>query len=989
MSLFRLFARRSVRPVTKTRLRMESLEAREVPAVDLLAIANSEFPSNKPLFVPVTATTADGPVGYSVTSNDGSIKAELVTTGRNIRFTVSGKDANNVAFNGTLTIRLFEDIAPLATGNIINLVRSGYYDGKEFHRIVNDFVIQGGSPNGDGQGGSSLVNDVRDEYHPEYTFASRGIVAMANAGDDNNNSQFFITDPFIVEGATEVDAPLDRRSQFLNFNHTIVGILTEGFDTYQKIMNVPKVLGSDGAVSKPVNDVRIEDAKVIDSDTDRNALLKISALNGFLGSAVIKVDASEGGEIESKTFTVTSVADTVNDRPFLGMLSNLATTIGVPVNFQLPFTELDSGDTPTFVVGRVVNTANGPVFTTLDPTQGTATVNQDGRVTFTPASGFTGDVTLSVGVRDAQDRIGSSLGLNDARNFDTEKITVSVSKAATNTEPTISEIADQTVIQGQSKSVSFTVGDAQTSLSNLTVVASSSNTTLLPASGVSITGTGATRTINVTPAAGQTGTSTVTVTVRDEGGLFKNESFVVTVTDSSGNTAPTITAIADQTSIKGRTNTVNFTIADTQTEAASLSVTAASSNSTLFPAANISVTGTGASRSVTLTPAAGQTGTATITVTVTDGGGLTATETYTISVTDLTVTLTSSKNSTTVGDDVLLSAVVTANAGTGNVQFFNGTTSLGLVPVIDNKALLPVSFPTAGNLSLSARFVPANGTSVDSSPVTVAITADGTPPVSITAVGQTAGTLSKVVIRNSDGTTRHTVDPYPTFKGLISVKVGDVNNDGQLDVVAVPGFGGGPLITVYDGDTGKLIYQKMIYETHFRGGLSLDVGDAKGLGYAQILVGAGNTGGPRVTLLDASNDKVLLNYFAYDNKNRGGVTVAISDLRGGNQANIITGAGIGLAPNVNVYNPFSVVGFETPSLFGTFVAGDKTKTTGIRVGAGPLIDNNRRDVLVGPVDNTDTISNPQSFNPYTQGIFVGPANANSSVTGNDPAAVDA
>ena len=66
----------------------------------------------------------------------------------------------NVVFTGVLTLRLFESEAPLATSNIITLVKSGYYDGKDFHRIVNDFVIQGGSPNGDGQGGSNLVSAV-------------------------------------------------------------------------------------------------------------------------------------------------------------------------------------------------------------------------------------------------------------------------------------------------------------------------------------------------------------------------------------------------------------------------------------------------------------------------------------------------------------------------------------------------------------------------------------------------------------------------------------------------------------------------------------------------------------------------------------------------------------------------------------------------------------------------------------------------------------
>src|SRR5947207_1058992 len=172
-----------------------------------------------------------GPTSAHKLTDAGKIQRPCT---RSRPITVSGTDSNNVVFTGVLTLRLFESEAPLATSNIITLVKSGYYDGKDFHRIVNDFVIQGGSPNGDGQGGSSIVSDVRDEFNAQFTFASRGIMAMANAGDDNNNAQFFITDPFIVSNGSEVPAPLDRRSQFLNFNHTIVGILTSGFDIYQK-----------------------------------------------------------------------------------------------------------------------------------------------------------------------------------------------------------------------------------------------------------------------------------------------------------------------------------------------------------------------------------------------------------------------------------------------------------------------------------------------------------------------------------------------------------------------------------------------------------------------------------------------------------------------------------------------------------------------------------------------------------------------------------
>ena len=156
MSLMRLFNRRLAKSAVTPRLRFEPLEAREVPTVDLLGIANSDFPTNKPLFVPITATATQD-VNFSVQSDNANVSAEVVTGGRTVRFTVSGKDAQNVEFTGSFTLRLFENIAPLATQNIVELVKSGYYVNKEFHRVVNDFVIQGGSPNGDGQGGASTI----------------------------------------------------------------------------------------------------------------------------------------------------------------------------------------------------------------------------------------------------------------------------------------------------------------------------------------------------------------------------------------------------------------------------------------------------------------------------------------------------------------------------------------------------------------------------------------------------------------------------------------------------------------------------------------------------------------------------------------------------------------------------------------------------------------------------------------------------------------
>ncbi|CAN5552679.1 hypothetical protein BH11PLA2_BH11PLA2_05580 [soil metagenome] len=973
MSLFKLFARRAVaaRVRPSARLRCETLEAREVPAVDLLNIANSDFPTNKPLFVPITVHTTDGDVTYTVSSSNSSVTAAVVNPGRVLKLTVSGTNADSTPFTGVIVIQLFEDTAPLATANIIKLANEGYYNGKLFHRVVNDFVIQGGSPNGDGQGGSSSVTDAPDEFNAQVTFASRGIVAMANAGDDNNNAQFFITDPFTLSNGTEVDAPLDRRSEFLNFNHTIVGIMTSGFDLYQTIMNVPKVAGSDGSISKPTNNVTITKAEVLTTTND--GVIRISAASGFLGSSNITVTAQQGSDTQDKTFSVTSVADTVNDRPFLGSLTNLTTTSAVAKTFTLPFTELDAGDTATFTAGRVVSTANGPVFTTLDPTQGTISVTQDGQVTITPAAGFTGTIDYVVGVRDQQDRIGSSLGLNDARNFDTEKLKLTVTSTAANTAPTISDIANQTKVTGTGAvgPVSFTIGDTETTAASLTVTVTSSNTTLLPNASVVLGGSGTSRTLTATPASGQTGVTTVTVIVTDAGGLTATDTFTLTVTSANGNTAPTISDIGNQSGIAGVFGPISFNVNDTQTPVGSLTVTATSSNTTLLPNASIVFGGSGAGRTLTATTASGQTGTTTVTVTVTDGDGATAVDTFTLTATAApTVTLAASKTTSSTGRPVLFTATVTNGSG-ASVQFREGSTIFDTVKVVEGKAYLSKAFTDGASHTVIARVVPATGSgTVDSTGVTITNTTSAAP-ILITAEGSAFGTPNTVTIKNADGSTRHTLHPYGSFSGVVRVKVADVTGDGQLDVVAVPGFGGGPHIVVYDGNTGAMVYQNMIYGTSFRGGLSLDVGDARGLGYAQILVGAGLTGGPRVTLLDASKDSVLLNYFAYSDTNRGGVSVALSDIRGGNVPHIVTGAGQGLGPNINIYNPLTATSFQIPKEYGTFVAGSKTDTVGVRIGVGPLIESSRRDILVGDLDTKDLTLLSESFNPLDQGIFVG------------------
>ena len=92
---------------------------------------------------------------------------------------------------GPINLVLFADQVPVTAANFANLVRRGFYDGLSFHRVIDDFMIQGGCPRGDGTGGPGYLFD--DEFSDDLIHDRPGILSMANAGPDTNGSQFFIT----------------------------------------------------------------------------------------------------------------------------------------------------------------------------------------------------------------------------------------------------------------------------------------------------------------------------------------------------------------------------------------------------------------------------------------------------------------------------------------------------------------------------------------------------------------------------------------------------------------------------------------------------------------------------------------------------------------------------------------------------------------------------------------------------------------------------
>ena len=216
----------------------------------------------------------------------------------------------------------------------------------------------------------------------------------------------------------------------------------------------------------------------------------------------------------------------------------------------------------------------------------------------------------------------------------------SASITAINSSPWVSTVANQTLVVGTTSSPTVQVGDLETPAASLTLTATSSATAVAT---VAITGSGATRTVVVTPSATTAGTATITLTVTDGGGASAIKTFTVTAT----NTPPTIADVTDKTTaISTATPAIPVTIGDVETAPASLVLTATSSNLALVPASGIVLGGSGTARTVTLTPATGITGTSTITLTVTDAGGLTASDTFV-----LTVPVVTPPPATTTEDD--------------------------------------------------------------------------------------------------------------------------------------------------------------------------------------------------------------------------------------------------------------------------------------------------------------------------------------------------
>jgi streptogramin lyase len=260
------------------------------------------------------------------------------------------------------------------------------------------------------------------------------------------------------------------------------------------------------------------------------------------------------------------------------------------------------------------------------------------------------------------------------------------------------------------------------------------------------------------------------------------------------------------------------------------------------------------------------------------------------------------------------------------------------------------------------------------------VNGDGIPDI-ITAPGPSRAPD----IRVYDGVTGNLITEFMAydsrFLGGVNVAASDVNGDGMADIITAPDQGGGPDVRVWDGTTGTLIREFMAYNPGFLGGVRVAAGDVNGDGQADIITAPSVSGGPEVKVFDGASGAVLADFYAYDPRFLGGVYVAAGDVSGGGKADIVTSPGAGGGPDVRVF------GGATFALTEEFAAYASNFLGGVRVAVvGDVNGDGKADIVAAPGPNggpdvrvfdgttTALLDEYYAYDPnFLGGVFVGGA----------------
>lgn len=204
----------------------------QTPPTERLTFPSDTAPDQAPPPAPAPTPRTAPPTAPSVTDKPMYTTPPQMSLDQNKSYT-----ATLTTSDGLITIALDATATPITVNNFVFLARDHFYDGTIFHRVIKDFMIQGGDPEGSGMGGPGY-HFADEPVTKEYT---RGTVAMANAGPDTNGSQFFIM----------------HRDAALPKNYVIFGTVTDGMTVVDKIAESPVQAGASGEPSSPVTPVTV------------------------------------------------------------------------------------------------------------------------------------------------------------------------------------------------------------------------------------------------------------------------------------------------------------------------------------------------------------------------------------------------------------------------------------------------------------------------------------------------------------------------------------------------------------------------------------------------------------------------------------------------------------------------------------------------------------------------------------------------------------
>jgi len=352
------------------------------------------------------------------------------------------------------------------------------------------------------------------------------------------------------------------------------------------------------------------------SSPGTTATLDLRPSNNQVGITTITVtvqDSGTGSNVATMAFRIHSRFSSNNNPTLSAIATQNLTEDGT--SGPIAFTIGDDATAP----GSLVVTATSSNPTLLSA--GSLVLGGSGAnrtLTINPLPDRSGSATVTVGVSDA--------------DFGFAGTQFQVNVAPDNDPPTLTVPGDQTLEEDDvSALLSLALGDVETDPAALLLSAESSDPTLLPASGLLLTGGGINRALQLRPAADESGSATVTLRVEDGAGSITSQSFLVTV--NPVNDPPSLSQIADQSvDAGGALGPLAFTVGDAETATGSLLVSAASSNPQVVPQANLALGGADANRSLTLNAAAGESGSSVISLTVEDAAGGVATGSFVVTV---------------------------------------------------------------------------------------------------------------------------------------------------------------------------------------------------------------------------------------------------------------------------------------------------------------------------------------------------------------------